>query len=162
MFFFHTIFISFFIYPPPFPLLLYMATLTVVHQTYTEEGMLLLPMPLWVWGTDSQKHPLLHPPSLSYFIWLPWQWYIRHTQRRACYCFLCLSEYGELIHRNTLCCISWPSPVSVINHKTMKAINRSLPTLTPFPTTISLKSKLIKTIELIWEKLWGMKYCFQG
>ena len=56
----HTIFISFFIYPSPFPLLLYMATLTVVHQTYTEEGMLLLPMSLWVWGTDSEKHPLLH------------------------------------------------------------------------------------------------------
>ena len=37
-----------------------MATLTVVHQTYTEEGMLLLPMPLSVWGTDSEKHPLLH------------------------------------------------------------------------------------------------------
>ena len=73
----------------------------------------------------------IHPPSLSYFIWLPWQWYIRHTQRRACYCFLCLSKYGELTQRNTLCCISWPSPVSVINHKTMKAINRSLPTLTP-------------------------------
>ena len=35
------------------------------------------------------------PPSLSYFIWLPWQWYIRHTQRRACYYFLCLSEYGD-------------------------------------------------------------------
>ena len=44
----------------PFPLLLYMATLTVVHHTYTEEGMLLLPMPFWVWGTDSEKHPLLH------------------------------------------------------------------------------------------------------
>ena len=44
----------------PLPLLLYMATLTVVHQTYTEEGMLLLPIPLWVWGTDSEKHPLLH------------------------------------------------------------------------------------------------------
>ena len=37
-----------------------MATLTVVHQTYTEEGMLLLPMPLSVWGTDSEKHLLLH------------------------------------------------------------------------------------------------------
>ena len=37
----------------------------------------------------------IHPPSLSYFIWLPWQWYIRHTQRRACFCFLCLSEYGD-------------------------------------------------------------------
>ena len=35
-----------FIHPPPFPLLLYMATLTVVHQAYTEEGLLLLPMPL--------------------------------------------------------------------------------------------------------------------
>ena len=44
----------------PFPLLLYIATLTVVHLTYTEEGILLLPMPFWVWGTDSEKHPLLH------------------------------------------------------------------------------------------------------
>ena len=28
------------------------------------------------------------------------------TQRWACYCFLCLSEYGELPQRNTLCCHS--------------------------------------------------------
>ena len=78
------------------------------------------------------------PFPLSYFIWLPWQWYIRHTQRRACYCFLCLSEYGELTQRNTLCYISWQSPVSVINHKTMKAINRSQPTLTPLPPNNNL------------------------
>ena len=64
--------------------------------------------------------------------------------------------------RNTLCCISWPSPVSVINHKTMKAINRSLTTPTPFPTTISLNSKLIKALKLSWEKLWGMAYSFQS
>ena len=40
--------------------------------------------------------------------------------------------------RNTLCYISWPSPVSVINHKTMKAINRSLPTLTPLPNNLKI------------------------
>ena len=28
------------------------------------------------------------------------------TQRWACYCFLCLSEYGDLPQRNTLCCHS--------------------------------------------------------
>ena len=74
-----------------------------------------------------------HPsPTLSG----SWQWYIRQTQRRACYCFLCLSEYGELPQRNTLCCFSWPSPVSVINHKTMKAIKRSLPSHPPFPIPV--------------------------
>ena len=39
---------------------------------------------------------IIHPtPSLSYFISLPSQWYIRHTLRKACYSFLCLSEYGN-------------------------------------------------------------------
>ena len=94
----------------PFPLLLYMATLTVVHQTYTEEGMLLLPMPLWVWGTDSEKHPLLH------FL----------TKPSQCH-----------------------QPQDHEGHQQIPANPNPLP-----PTTISLKSKLIKSLELIWEKVW--------
>ena len=43
------------------------------------------------------------------------------TQRRACYCFLCLSEYEGLPQRNTLCCytiMSFHHNKSVISQKT--------------------------------------------
>ena len=43
----------------PIPSPTYMATLTVVHQAYIEEGLLLLPMPEYG-NSTSEKHPLLH------------------------------------------------------------------------------------------------------
>ena len=50
----------FFIYPPPFPLLLYMATLTVVHQTYTEEACYCFLYLSEYGDSASEKHPLLY------------------------------------------------------------------------------------------------------
>ena len=84
------------------------------------------------------------------------QWYIRHTQRRACYCFLCLSEYGELtqqkhplLHFLTKCS-QCHQPQDHDGHQQIPANPQP-----PYPsTTISLKSKLIKSLELIWEKVW--------